>query len=66
MEDSAKIVTTVRRVLGADVIEHKGLVLRFLSDEGEEHHIQIPTAEAHGLVDMIAIAARQLPKQRGH
>ena len=66
MEETDKIITTVHHLLGVDIVEHMGLTLRFLSDEGAEHHIQLPTAEAHGLVDMIAIVAPRLPKQREH
>jgi hypothetical protein len=66
MVEVDKIVTTVRELLGVDVVEHKGLVFRFLSEDGAEHHVQLPAAEAHGLVDMIAIVARRLPKQKEH
>jgi hypothetical protein len=66
MGEGGTTVATVRQRLGVDVVGYKGLVLRFLSDEGGEHYIQLPTAEAHGLVDMIAIVAPRLPKQREH
>ena len=61
MAGNAVVVTTVQEILGVDAIGEKGLVLRFLSDDGEEHHIQMPTDEAHALGDMLAIALRHLP-----
>ena len=37
MAGNAVVVTTVQEILGVDAIGEKGLVLRFLSDDGEEH-----------------------------
>lgn len=63
MREPTKVVTTVHRMLSADAIERKGLLIRFVSNEGDEHHVQVPIAEAHGLVDILALIAPWLPKQ---
>ena len=63
MAELPEAVTTVQEFLGVDAIGEKGLVLRFLSDDGEEHHIQVPAVEAHALADMIGIALSYLPVQ---
>jgi hypothetical protein len=49
-------------VLGVDLVDQMGVVVRLLSIDGVEHHIQIPSNEAHGLADMLAIAIARMPK----
>jgi hypothetical protein len=56
-----KVITTVKRVLGADVVDQMGIVVRLLAKDGTEHHIQIPASEAHGAADMMTIALTRLP-----
>jgi hypothetical protein len=61
MTHPRKVITTVKRVLGVDVVDQIGIVVRLLAKEGTEHHIQIPAGEAHGAADMMAIALMRLP-----
>lgn len=56
-----EIVTTAKRLLSVDLIDEKGLVVRFRGTDGLEHHIQFPTGEAYGLADMLAIVGSRLP-----
>lgn len=65
MSKPGKIVTTAKQVLAVEVYEGKGLVIRLLGDDGAEHHVQFPGREAHGLADMVAIAASHLPEPAG-
>lgn len=60
-----EIVTTVQRALSVDVIDEKGLVVRFRGTDGLEHCVQVPTAEAYGMADMVVIAIQMLPGQQG-
>lgn len=60
-----EIVTTVQRVLSVDAVTNMGIVVRFLGTEGLEHYVQVPTAEAYGMADMVVIAIQMLPGQQG-
>jgi hypothetical protein len=65
MVSNAVVVMTVEEILSVDVLGQKGIAVRFRTDEGTECAIQFPHREAHTLVDMVAIAIRQLPAPPG-
>ena len=61
MPKSDGIVTTAQQVLGVDVLKNGMLEIRYRSATNEETGFTISPAEAHGLVDMLAITLRHLP-----
>jgi hypothetical protein len=65
MSEPPILVTTAEQVIAVEIYEGKGLVIRLRGDDGIEHHVQFPDKEAHGLADMIALAASKLPAPAG-
>lgn len=63
MPRSDEMVTTAQQVLGVDVLTNGMLEVRYRSSANEETSFRITPAEAHGLVDMMAIALRRLPSE---
>ena len=60
MHGTADFVSTVEQLSAVDVLQSKGVAIHFKGTDGARHLLQVPTAEAHVLADMLAIALSRL------